>query len=475
MNATAFGIAPLAGVERESFFAAQARHRRSARHWGLAMTVVVVLITFAISLLLAPITFALIGLLLDLFHLVTPTPDLVGSAFDWLDAATDSGSKVPVAEAVEVALLAALPGFLFLLLVWWRLGRIVAKGNHEALHAVLGLRGPCKADLEESQLENVVEEIAIAAGASPPRLLLLDSDSCNLGLLGDGKDSVLVVTRGVLDHLDRAQTQALIAQSIAAIGNGDDRLAMRILHLDLIIGLLSLLARTPVDKAARSALRRILRPTSGDGALAALRCALGASSTGDDAAGDLSNGTSSGSANDWRAFLWMPLAGSLLIGILLIPISVALLVAPLNGLIWRRRRLLADACAVQFARDPQALAEAYAALAKRQTALGIHMRGLGNLFLLDTGSQSNLRLGSPYPSFRARIARLNAMGAAVTLGQPKHKPLWMWLVAVPIGIVVIGLCCVLLVLGTWLSLALNGLFLAIPTAVLHYLLRNLAG
>lgn len=469
MNTSSSGTAFLSGVERESLFAAQARYRRGARRWSLVMTAVVIAITLAISLLLAPVTFALIGLVLDLVNLAMPMPNLIGAAGRTLDAMTDADSAVPVARIAEVGLLAALPGFVVLVLAWLRLGRMVAKGNHEALHAALGLRDPRPDDLEERQLRNVVEEIAIAAGRPPPRLQLLDSDACNLGLLGDGDKSVVVVTAGLLDKLNRAQTQALVAQAIAALGNGDGRLALRMLHLDLMIGLLTLLARAPVDKDARADIGPVVRLRPGSD-LEALRSALGGSAVEAEAGPRVP----SGSGGDRRPWAMLPLAGSLLIGILLVPISVALLVAPLNGMIWRRRRLLADATAVQFTRDPEALAEAYSAVARRQTALGVRMRGLGDLFLLDTGAQSNLRLGSPYPDPRTRVARLDAMGASVELGERRRRPLWVWLVGVPVGVVVVGLCCAIVVLGSWLSLALNALFLVIPTAVLHIGLRALA-
>lgn len=475
MNESSPGVACPASVQRESFLAAQARYRHGARRWSLVMTSVVILITLAISLLLAPVTFALIGLALDLVNLAVPMPNLLGAAGRTLDAMTDANGAIPVARIAEVGLLAALPGFVLLVLVWLRLRGMVAKGNHEALHAALGLRDPRLDHPEERQLGNVVEEIAIAAGRPPPRLQLLDSDACNLGLVGDGDKSVVVVTRGILDQLNRAQTQALVAQAIAALGNGDGRLALRMLHLDLMIGLLTLLARAPVDKDARADIGPVVRLRPGSG-LEALRSALGgsAANAGSMVEADPAQPVPSGSGGDWRTWAMMPLAGSLLIGILLVPISVALLVAPLNGMIWRRRRLLADATAVQFTRDPEALAEAYSAASRHQTALGVRMRGLGDLFLLDTGAQSNLRLGSPYPDLRTRVARLDAMGATVELGERRRTPLWVWLVGVPVGVVVVGLCCVVVVLGTWLSLALNALFLVIPTAVLHIGLRALA-
>jgi Zn-dependent protease with chaperone function len=78
-----------------------------------------------------------------------------------------------------------------------------------------------------------------------------------------------------------------------------------------------------------------------------------------------------------------------------------------------RRRLLADATAVQFTRDPTALARAYLALTRWPTALDLGLRWPGELFLLDAKTASNMSPGSPYPSLTRRIERLNAMGAHV--------------------------------------------------------------
>ena len=433
------------------------------------MALVVFLITLVISLLLAPAVLALFGLLADVVNLAVPVPDVLGKVGHLLDSVIDSELPVPVARLVSLGVMAALPGFLILVLVWMRLGRIAFERNPDALREAIGLRDPRSDDLEEQQLANLVAEMAIAAGHQPPRLALIDSTACNLGLLGKGERATIIVTRGLVDRLDRGQTQALVGQTIAALGNGDGILAERMLHLSMLIGLLMLIAKSPLDQGKRAKLKPLFRVRSARDSgtdLAALRSVLGnASSDSDDGAAHQAV------SNKWRERALMPLTGSMLIGILIVPVAVMLLVVPLEGMIWRRRRLLADATAVQFTRDPQALVEAYAALSHADTKLDSRARWLGDLFVLDAAASSSLRVSSPYPSLATRIARLDAMGANVELAAKAPKPLWIWLALAPLVALAVGLLVTVIVLGTWLSLALNALFLVFPTALIHGVLR----
>ena len=461
----------LGGIEREAFFAAQARYRSSARRWSLLMSLVVFAMTLVISLLLAPVTLALLGLLADLVNLAVPMPDVLGRIGRLLDSVIDSKLPVPVSRLVVLGVMAALPGFVILIAVWMRLGRIAFERNPDALRDAIGLRDPRTGDFEEEQLANLVAEMAIASGRHPPRLALLDSKACNAGLLGAGERATIIVTRGLVDRLDRGQTQALVGQAIAALGNGDGILAERMLHLGMLIGLLMLLAQSPIDKAKRARLKPLFRFRGAQDSaadLVTLRSVLGnASSDSDD------GGAQQTTSSAWRERALLPLMGSMLVGILIVPIAVMLVVAPLDGMIWRRRRLLADATAVQFTRDPQALAEAYAALAQADTKLAWSARWLGDLFVLDAGASSNFRVSSPYPRIATRIARLDALGASVALVAKASMPRWVWLVLAPLVALVVSLLGALVVMGTWLSLALNGLFLALPTALMHAVLRAL--
>lgn len=461
--------ATLSGQARESFFAAQARHRAGARRWSLAAGAIVAVLALVIAMLLAPPAFVAIGLLLDVVNLAVPVPDLFGRAMAWTDR-LEQDAGVPLAEIVGVLALVALPGLALLALGWWRLGRIAARHQQAALQAELGLRTPRGDDLEEIQLRNLIEEMAIAAGRPPPTLYLLDHPHCNLGLIGDGDAAAVFVTRGVLDRLSRDQTQALVAQLIAALGNGDGRMAERMLRLTEMVGLFMLLSQAPMSALARGALRPLIGlhgAREGEDAIAALRHVL----SDPWSFMDRTNRESRPDKPGWRDYALMPFMGSVMIGLLIVPIASICLLAPLLGLAWRRRRLLADATAVQLTRHPQALAEAYAALHALPTRFGPKAPWLVNLFALDVMATNTLRLVSPYPHLSERVKRLNAQGAQVPVPVDKRKPLWVWLVMAPVIAVVVSLLGVLVYLAAFLSIALNGLFLLLPAALLHALLR----
>ena len=461
-------------IVRESFFAAQARHRRSARAWAAVAAMVVIALALAISLLLAPLAWAVIGLLADLVNVAVPMPNVLGTALAAVNHATGSseGALPPgVPGTAVVLLLGAMPGAALLALAWAMLRRMSVANGAALVRDQLGLRAARRDDLEELQLGHLVDEMALAAGMPAPTLALIDNMACNVAVFGERCGATIVVTRGVLDALGRAPTQALVGQALAALANGDGVLAVRMLRLIEVCGLLMLLAQAPLNPLARAALAPLL-PWRRDGGMATLRHALGDPFS----VGLPKYGANTSPTLTWREWLLMPLMGSVMIGVVLVPVGVLFALAPLLGFIWRRRRLLADAAAVQFTRDPQALAEAYAALAARDTTLGIKAPWLVNLFSLDViAGASTLRIASPYPSLRTRIERLNALGACVEPpAATAMNPLW-WLLIVPLAAVMLVLVGLLMVLGTFVSVALNLLFLGLPVGALHVLLRSLGG
>lgn len=89
---------------------------------------------------------------------------------------------------------------------------------------------------KEQQLINVVAELGIASSTPQPDVFVLRREaSINafvLGVAREGKGSrrpVIVVTQGALDELDREQLQAMVAHEYAHIANGDLPLNMRLL------------------------------------------------------------------------------------------------------------------------------------------------------------------------------------------------------------------------------------------------------
>lgn len=96
------------------------------------------------------------------------------------------------------------------------------------------------ADASRRRLRNVVEEMAIAAGVPVPETYVLERES-GINAFAAGHtpaNAAIVVTRGLTDHLDRAELQGVIAHEFSHILNGDIRLNVRM--LGLLFGIQSL-------------------------------------------------------------------------------------------------------------------------------------------------------------------------------------------------------------------------------------------
>jgi Zn-dependent protease with chaperone function len=83
----------------------------------------------------------------------------------------------------------------------------------------------------EQRLRNIVEEMAIASGLKVPRIFVLRrDDSINAFAAGwEQNDSVVAVTRGALERLNRDELQGVVAHEFSHILNGDARLNMRLI------------------------------------------------------------------------------------------------------------------------------------------------------------------------------------------------------------------------------------------------------
>ncbi len=104
-------------------------------------------------------------------------------------------------------------------------------------------------DGHEQRLRNVVEEMAIASGLKPPRIFLLArDDSINAFAAGwEQNDSVVAVTRGALERLNRDELQGVVAHEFSHILHGDARLNMRLIGHVWGLQLLFMLGRDLFD------------------------------------------------------------------------------------------------------------------------------------------------------------------------------------------------------------------------------------
>lgn len=86
-------------------------------------------------------------------------------------------------------------------------------------------------DLLERRLLNVVEEMSIASGTSVPTVYVMDEEeTINAFVAGlETSDTVLVVTRGALENLTRQELQGVVAHEFSHIFNSDMRINVRLI------------------------------------------------------------------------------------------------------------------------------------------------------------------------------------------------------------------------------------------------------
>lgn len=107
---------------------------------------------------------------------------------------------------------------------WQRL-----RGGGAAVAERLGARPIDESLPLHRRLRDVGEEVAIGAGAPVPSLHVLDDDSINALAAGERPGlAAVVVTRGALERLQRAELQGVVAHEIAHIVGGDAELNARL-------------------------------------------------------------------------------------------------------------------------------------------------------------------------------------------------------------------------------------------------------
>jgi Zn-dependent protease with chaperone function len=108
-------------------------------------------------------------------------------------------------------------------------------GGGAAVAEMVGARriGPRSGDLLERRLLNVVEEMAIASGVRVPAVFVMDEErAINAFAAGDTiSNAAVVVTRGLLESLNRDELQGVIGHEFSHILNGDMALNIRMLGI----------------------------------------------------------------------------------------------------------------------------------------------------------------------------------------------------------------------------------------------------
>ncbi|MEZ5323093.1 MAG: hypothetical protein R2698_13655 [Microthrixaceae bacterium] len=136
----------------------------------------------------------------------------------WWPHAAAAALVVGLVAFVLVPWWAALvAGVIAIVVVGWLLGD--AGRNRDDVGRVIG--GRSVADDEVPRLSNLVEGLGFSTGVARPELRVLDDPTINMAVFGPAGGGVIVVTQGLLDHLDRVETEAVVAAALTRLKSND--------------------------------------------------------------------------------------------------------------------------------------------------------------------------------------------------------------------------------------------------------------
>lgn len=370
------GYQPVIGQRfqpQETFFDAQRRNRRATWRMSALCVVAAVIMGIPIALVITPLLYAGVLITADIISLFSPLPPawwqqageiarLGFTAIGWL---TQQKPADPQALAWGATVL-LLPGAVLSVLLWMGVTAMFRHGGVGGALLALKAREPNPSDLKELQLSDVVQEMAIAAGQPAPRVMLVDAPGANAAAIGTSPaDARIVISRRLLDELTREECESVLGHLIASIGNGDLRVAFRVIAVFETCGLLVALINSPFGPQSRHVLWQILRfgvvGSRKDGAEASVVADVltrNVAPDTDDIDRFFDPATKKSVFRSIRNFLFFPIFFTNVAIKLSLWFFSATILGPSLALLWRTRRYLADASAIQLTRDPDSLAAA---------------------------------------------------------------------------------------------------------------------
>jgi len=476
-------------VDRVHFADEQRRYRRKSWRFTAFAALAVLTTGIPACIVATPIIYAIVLVIAYIVNVFSPLSPATWASLERLAEAIpravqsiDEGGtlrNIPrIAQGVAVLV---IPGALSMLALWIAVRGLVGRVGVGWSLDRIGARALNTRDLEERQLGNLVEEIAVAAGVKPPRVLLIDSAEVNAAVTGlDVDDSTLLVTRGLLDTLDRDETQSVIAHLIGSVGNGDLRIASIIFSIYQTWGALALLLNAPVERRARKAIWRAFKVAFRPQSRAVDRWeaefvsdALLRGASNDDPV-DPNDVRERVFAERDANFLekgyvmaMLPLILGAQVVRFAIFISSVILVGPIISFMWRTRRHLADAMAVQLTRYPNSLVSALHKIAISPASSVKGAGGLEFLFIVWQGGTTGTdgvigQFARMHPKLHKRQHRLRALGATNVSDAQASAERWTpgkWFAVVlltvligPLMAIALGLSVVVLGMLTMLTL-----------------------
>jgi Zn-dependent protease with chaperone function len=394
----------------ETFFAAQKRNRRATWRMSALCTFAAFIMGIPLTLVLTPLLYAMAMIALEIVNHFSPQPELLQYA-DGLaklglrvaDYVINQKGTLDPGELASGLTLVLLPGMAVAFGLWFAMLALFRHGGVGGTLASMNAREPNPSDLKELQLVDAAQEMAIAAGLPAPKIMLVDSIGANAAAVGtSAHDACIVLSRRLLDDLDRDQLQAILAHLVGSIGNGDLGIAFTVTSVFETCGLLVNLINAPFGKESRSRLWRVARYMLGGGTpekraadAADIAESLATSLDGDTP--EMDNYFKQGNPGLIKKiyrFIMFPLMFTNMAIEITLWFFLNLLLGPCMALLWRTRRYLADASSVELTRNPDALARALQCLSEDNTALDSGSWA-SHLFVVNPKGDSGLRGQQP--------------------------------------------------------------------------------
>lgn len=243
---------------------------------------------------------------------------------------------------------------------------------------VLAISGAREATEEEFQvLNNVTEEMAIAAGIPKPKVMIIDETAPNAFATGpDPKHAVVCCTTGLLQKLNREELQGVIAHEIGHVRNYDIRFMTTIA---LIAGVIPLLA----DFLGRSMwYGGGGRRKSGDGNAGAILAIVG----------------------------------------ILLAILAPLFASLLHMAVSRQREYLADTTSAELTRNPEGLVSALQKISEDPEPLEAANRATEHLYIVNPIQKLKADIDSAFSTHPATAARIRALRGLMGNYAPAATP-----------------------------------------------------
>lgn len=217
---------------------------------------------------------------------------------------------------------------------------------------------------DNPELYRLVENLCITAGLPMPKIYILNEAQPNAFATGRDKDhAVVVVTQGLLDKLERAELEGVIAHELSHIGNKDILLGTVVV---ILVGIIAILSDSFLRISFWGGGRRDSRDEGG-----ALMMVLG------------------------------------IFAAILAPLAAVLIQLAIS----RKREFLADATGALLTRYPEGLARALKKISSDQTPLKVANNSTAHLFIASPfrGKQSKnwfTKLFSTHPPIEERVKAL---------------------------------------------------------------------